>query len=575
MRFNQTFNDNAKLNTTYIAEKAAIFTHESFSENSFVLEENHIKLLKEYANSSSDNFEFHLYDTESYIFDNLLKIEDAINYIIFPITLRNHQIPSVLGIFASNKKVTDIKHHLKAFEEVFDTFKKKHLDVKQLINSKKAILFPLIQKIQASCKSQENERAEKFKEQLDQLNRKLSSGFAITEQKIVEDALIQTVREITGAAGGALWHQSRDNPDEFIATSYFGELTPEYKAMKLHRSNKASLVVRCWQTKQIYSEPDWLNSQSLQLLKEHNIKESFPTISESTQQFLEKKIRCRLVLPIQMGDKVIAILSLYGLKPYLFDNTCILQVKELTKRAQWFLYALYLTSQHENMRHQWERAVMHEIRSYSNIIGQRIEQAEAFPNSSKNSLIEASRVNQELLDLTDNFMDVDTILGKYEMNKHHSFQQLGDPIFEFIKRNEKKLHQNQQQIIINPEKPDDLIWQTPLICHESIFERVVRNLLHNAIKYSEINATITVQANCEGRYWVLRISNQGQMTEEENRLKFVPRAHLSNQKKDGAHVGLAASLALVHELGGKLSVNNGKNELGHPCVITELRWLLK
>ncbi|MFW5499414.1 MULTISPECIES: sensor histidine kinase [unclassified Maridesulfovibrio] len=93
------------------------------------------------------------------------------------------------------------------------------------------------------------------------------------------------------------------------------------------------------------------------------------------------------------------------------------------------------------------------------------------------------------------------------------------------------------------------------------FYRILRVLIHNAIKFGGTEATIDVQIILNQKTAEVIINNPGQMSEEENQLKF--QSHIIPRNKSGnvgAHVGLSFAKHLVEMCGGIVSVENTKNK---------------
>jgi signal transduction histidine kinase len=102
-----------------------------------------------------------------------------------------------------------------------------------------------------------------------------------------------------------------------------------------------------------------------------------------------------------------------------------------------------------------------------------------------------------------------------------------------------------------------------------LFERVLRTLMDNAVKYGRDD--VRIEAGLDQATWSLRISNPGRMTPQEERLKFTPFEKPKPSRHDGSHVGLAASLALTRANGGSLTLENDLTG-DAPRVVATLSW---
>jgi signal transduction histidine kinase len=130
---------------------------------------------------------------------------------------------------------------------------------------------------------------------------------------------------------------------------------------------------------------------------------------------------------------------------------------------------------------------------------------------------------------------------------------------------------SQPQITLLPPDPNDAAWTAELAGERDLFERVLRTLMDNAVKYGR--ADVRIEAGLDQATWSLRISNPGEMTPQEDRLKFTPFEKPKPSRHDGSHVGLAASLALTRANGGNLTLQNDLTG-DAPRVVATLYWPL-
>ncbi len=258
------------------------------------------------------------------------------------------------------------------------------------------------------------------------------------------------------------------------------------------------------------------------------------------------QIKSLVSLPVLVGKKVSAILSLHSKQTYTFDISSVKRLNFLLDRCHWFLHALYLQEERNQERQAWEGTMLHEIRSELNPLKHHISQAlgSVEPGDIDSSLHNAQHLIEELSVLANNFMDIS---GNVQADFYSITEK---PIFfveKFLQNHiETTKAKNQTFSFLTPKEADE--WLVSLQGEEEMFAQVIRNILHNAIKYGGDNAEILITVNTEFHKdkccWHFTVSNPGQMTPEENRLKFVPRAFPSDRREglpDGAHVGLAAS----------------------------------
>jgi PAS domain S-box-containing protein len=95
-------------------------------------------------------------------------------------------------------------------------------------------------------------------------------------------------------------------------------------------------------------------------------------------------------------------------------------------------------------------------------------------------------------------------------------------------------------------------------------ERVLRNLLDNALKYSPEGGDVTVEVRTDddGRTATLAVSDQGVGIPEDELPMLFEKFHRGSNTRDlrGTGLGLAGSLAVVQQLGGTITVESRLNE---------------
>lgn len=96
----------------------------------------------------------------------------------------------------------------------------------------------------------------------------------------------------------------------------------------------------------------------------------------------------------------------------------------------------------------------------------------------------------------------------------------------------------------------------------SLFERVLDNLIDNALVHAEERSTITLSMESEQNYVMISVRNKGDIIEDKHQdAIFDPffRAQGQNADKRHAGLGLAISKRIIESLGGKISVRNSQD----------------
>ncbi len=98
--------------------------------------------------------------------------------------------------------------------------------------------------------------------------------------------------------------------------------------------------------------------------------------------------------------------------------------------------------------------------------------------------------------------------------------------------------------------------------HDWMLRELSRNLLHNAIKHTPVNASLNVHLVCDARVAALVISDSGPGISAELRARlFQPFS--AGETQSGAGLGLAICLEIVQALGGGISLDNRS---AHGCI---------
>ncbi|WP_114971400.1 sensor histidine kinase [Rhodoferax ferrireducens] len=91
--------------------------------------------------------------------------------------------------------------------------------------------------------------------------------------------------------------------------------------------------------------------------------------------------------------------------------------------------------------------------------------------------------------------------------------------------------------------------------HDWMLRELSRNLLHNAIRFTPANGTLTVQLLCDSRSVALVISDSGPGISAELRTRlFQPFS--AGEARSGSGLGLAICHEIVQALGGSISLDN-------------------
>jgi two-component system sensor histidine kinase TctE len=97
--------------------------------------------------------------------------------------------------------------------------------------------------------------------------------------------------------------------------------------------------------------------------------------------------------------------------------------------------------------------------------------------------------------------------------------------------------------------------------HDWMLRELVRNLLHNAIRYTPDQGTLSVQLVCDQHWAALVISDSGPGISGELRERlFQPFS--AGETRSGSGLGLAICFEIVQALGGSITLENRETH-GH------------
>lgn len=111
--------------------------------------------------------------------------------------------------------------------------------------------------------------------------------------------------------------------------------------------------------------------------------------------------------------------------------------------------------------------------------------------------------------------------------------------------------------VIKIEVPDSIM----VLADNLHIERVVRNLVHNAVKYTPEGGEIQIRAFAEADEAIISISDTGPGIPEDERERIFERFYqVDKSRHDGTGLGLAIARHIVLAHGGKLWVESLENE---------------
>ncbi|MCP4698928.1 MAG: HAMP domain-containing histidine kinase [Gammaproteobacteria bacterium] len=426
-------------------------------------------------------------------------------------------------------------------------------------------LCPILRDVMQILALEARKKQQEYQSRLSVLDGRLSGR---VDRLAIEKALLEVAKEISGASDGLLiTHEGAS--DELAIRAVSGDLQDFLSRTYFRLNEDFYPVVSCWKAKKALYIPDWAKSEMRHsVLKRVDLMKFNPQDPESGRKWLADGIGSLVAMPIwSEEDMAVGAISLQSPHPYTFNRERVQALKNLLQRVRWFLHAAELNDQ----RRRWERAFVHEIRSDLIPVSKGIDAVlRDPPPGAKWFLTEAKRHCGGLLDLSQNFMDIQ---ANPQADKNLIFSAPVDILKEYLELYDTLINLARQKIELDPKAPEARIWQCCLLGSREVFGRVFRNILDNALKHGGREAIIRINASIEDNMWLLTMSNPGRMTEEEDALKFSAYEKPIHVRHSGAHVGLAASRMWIHAYGGELKLDNIQHE-GEERVQALLRWPL-
>lgn len=219
----------------------------------------------------------------------------------------------------------------------------------------------------------------------------------------------------------------------------------------------------------------------------------------------------------------------------------------------------------DKMKNDFISSVSHELRTpltaingWAETIATMPEDKETIEKGVKVITAEAERLSQMVEELLD-FSRMQN--GKFSLNKDTMdiLAELGDAVLIYTERAKK------DNITINYDEPEML----PFIYGDkNRMRQVFINIIDNAIKYTEKDGTVTVQAVCsDNEHIQIAVKDTGCGISPQDLPKVKTKFYKANHTKRGSGIGLAVANEIVEMHNGKLDLYSTEG-VGTTVVIT-------
>ena len=236
----------------------------------------------------------------------------------------------------------------------------------------------------------------------------------------------------------------------------------------------------------------------------------------------------------------------------------------LTSLAGLFIFTLFRNRTKRNnklreldaLKSNFFTNITHEFRTPLTLISSPIQEILAEPDlpPEKRSHFEmASRNTERLLSLVDQLLDLSKIDSgnrtlQLENGKITQLISAWCDSFSYLAK--------QKAITLDIDIKDK---ETEVWFDKDALEKIVVNLLGNAIKYTPTKGQITVKAYIENNFLNLSVKNTGQGLTKDEIDNIFNRFHQTNEQNEGVGIGLSLIKELTALHGGMISVKSNKD----------------
>ena len=200
--------------------------------------------------------------------------------------------------------------------------------------------------------------------------------------------------------------------------------------------------------------------------------------------------------------------------------------------------------------------ISHEFRTPLSLISGPIEQQlqkENLPSSERTNLSVAQRNSARLLTLVDQLLDLSKLESGYFSLKVQP-SDLGQFLRSLSSSFEFLASENNQTYITTIEVPGQTYW-----FDRDALEKIITNLISNALKYSPEKETIAIQASISKGKLLFSIKNSGTTLSPQELDTLFNRFQRAGERTPGTGIGLALTkeLAILHK--GTITVKSEEN----------------
>ncbi len=204
-----------------------------------------------------------------------------------------------------------------------------------------------------------------------------------------------------------------------------------------------------------------------------------------------------------------------------------------------------------NLKAQFFANISHEFRTPLTLIKSPVQslQSEIKDENQKKQLKLIDKNSNRMLELVDQLLE----LSKIDSGKLQLLLKEGN-IFSFLTSIAEPFEFKAKESNFNFKLTIEKVSENHYF-DKDVVEKIVTNLLSNALKYTNENETINFNSTIENNQLKLIVSNSGSDIKKENLPKLFERFYQNNENKQGVGIGLALVKELAELYQGKIETN--------------------
>ena len=237
---------------------------------------------------------------------------------------------------------------------------------------------------------------------------------------------------------------------------------------------------------------------------------------------------------------VLVLVLIYGLERYRNQQKTHAKFKEL-----------------DTLKSNFFANISHEFRTPLSLILSPIDDAlndESISEHKRRQFMIAKQNSERLLSLVNQLLDLSKIDAGH-LKLHLQNGKLLHHIAALCQSFSYYAKQKRINYEINVEQTEHIVW-----FDKDAIEKIIVNLLSNALKYTPENGTVVCNANINANKLVLEVKNNGKGISEQELNTIFERFYQTDEQNQGTGIGLALTKELVELHKGSIEVTSEPNE---------------